>query len=165
MIADAEACISSGAAELHIHPRDPNRNESLADVDELVRGIRSACPGTLVGVSTGAWIENDIALTRQRIQAWSTLPDYASVNLSGTDAPEIFSILEAKGVGVEAGIATVQDARRFVSLPQRDRVFRVLFEIEEQDLEQAEAMLHGIEGTVKLTSRWLERGHVSQFML
>lgn len=145
MIADSEACISSGAGELHIHSRDQDRNESLAHVDELVRGIRSACPGTLVGVSTGAWIENDIALTRQRIQAWSDLPDYASVNLSETDAPEIFSILEAKGVGIEAGIATVQDAKRFVSLPQRDRVFRVLFEIEEQDLNQAEATLHGIE--------------------
>lgn len=148
MIADAEVCISSGAGELHIHPRDPNRNESLAHVDELVRGIRRTCPGTLVGVSTGAWIENDIALTRRLIQAWSDLPDYASVNLSETDAPEIFSILEAKGIGIEAGIATVQDAKRFVSLSQRDRVFRILFEIEEQELEQAEATLHGIEAVM-----------------
>lgn len=148
MIADAEVCISSGAGELHIHPRDPDGNESLSHVDELVCGIRSACPGTLVGVSTGAWIENDIALTRQRIQAWSGLPDYASVNLSETDAPKIFSILEAKGVGIEAGIATIQDAKRFVSLPQRDQVFRVLFEIEEQDVEQAEATLHGIEAVL-----------------
>ena len=90
MIADAEACISSGAGELHIHPRDPNRNESLAHVDELVRGIRTACPGTLVGVSTGAWIVDDIALTRQHIRAWSGLPDYASVNLSEADAPGDF---------------------------------------------------------------------------
>ena len=145
MIADAMECISSGAGELHIHPRDPERNESLAHVDELVRGIRSACPGTLVGVSTGAWIENDIALTRQRIQEWSSLPDYASVNLSESDAPEVFAILETKGVGIEAGIATVEDAKRFVSLPQRDRVFRVLFEIEEQDFEKSEATLQGIE--------------------
>ena len=148
MIADAEACISSGAGELHIHPRDSDGNESLTYVDELVRGVRSACPGTLVGVSTGAWIENDIALTRKRIQAWSALPDYASVNLSETDAPEIFSMLEAKGVGIEAGIATIEDAKRFVSLPQCERVFRVLFEIEEQDLEQADANLHGIEAVL-----------------
>lgn len=148
MIADAEACIFSGAAELHIHPRDPDRNESLTHVDELMRCIRSACPGTLVGVSTGSWIANDIALTRQQIQTWSDLPDYASVNLSETDAPEIFSILEAKGVGIEAGIASVRDAKRFVSLPQRDRVFRVLFEIEEQDIELAEATLNGIEAVL-----------------
>lgn len=117
-------------------------------MDELVRGIRSACPGTLVGVSTGAWIENDIALTRQRIHEWSAAPDYASVNLSETDAPEIFSILEKKGIGIEAGIATVRDAKRFVSLPQRDRVFRVLFEIEEQDFKQAESTLRGIEAVL-----------------
>ena len=145
MVADAAECIAAGAGELHIHPRDSDGKESLAHVDELVRGIRSVCPGTLVGVSTGAWIEDDITLTRQRINEWSSLPDYASVNLSEPDAPAIFSLLEAKGVGIEAGIATVEDAERFVSLRQRDKVFRVLFEIEQQDLRQAQATLAGIQ--------------------
>lgn len=144
MARDAVACVSVGATELHIHPRGPDGAESLAHVDDLVRAIRRACPGTLVGVSTGAWIENDVMLTRERIAAWSSLPDYASVNVSEDDAPAIFSLLETKGVGIEAGLATVDDAKRFVTLPERDRVFRVLFEIEEQDLDLAEATLDGI---------------------
>ncbi|WP_305984590.1 3-keto-5-aminohexanoate cleavage protein [Roseibium sp. MMSF_3544] len=148
MVADAAECIASGAGELHIHPRDLDGKESLAHVDELVRGVRSACPGTLVGVSTGAWIENDINLTRDRINEWSSIPDYASVNLSESDAPAIFSLLESKGIGIEAGIATVEDAVRFVSLPQRDKVFRVLFEIEEQDLKQAQATLVDIQAVL-----------------
>jgi uncharacterized protein (DUF849 family) len=152
MVSDAIECVTAGASELHIHPRDANGKESLALVDALVRDIRSACPGTLVGVSTGDWIENDATLTRESINAWSLIPDYASVNLSEMDAPVIFSLLEAKGVGIEAGLATVEDAERFVSLPQRHKVFRVLFELEEQDLNQAEATLQGIRAVLKAAS-------------
>ncbi len=137
--------IAAGAGELHIHPRDTDGKESLACVDELVRNIRSACPGTLVGVSTGAWIENDVTLTRERIDAWSHIPDYASVNLSEADAPAIFSLLQTKGVGIEAGLATVEDAKRFVTLPQRHKVLRVLLEIEEQNLSEAYKTLEGIQ--------------------
>ena len=149
MVEAAIQCIDAGAAELHIHPRDAGGQESLAHVDELVRGIRRACPGTLFGVSTGAWIENDITVTRERIRAWRLLPDYASVNLSEADAPAIFSILEAKGVGIEAGLATVEDARRFVTMPERHRVFRVLFEIAEQDVGQAQKTMQGIQAVLQ----------------
>lgn len=144
MLHDAVACVAAGANELHIHPRDAAGREALAETDTLIPALRKACPGSLVGVSTGAWIENDVALTRQRIAGWSCLPDYASVNLSEPDAPAVFSLLERIGVGIEAGLATVEDAKRFVTLPQRDRVFRLLYEIEEQDLERAEETLAGI---------------------
>lgn len=149
MVSDALDCISAGAGELHIHPRGTDGKESLACVDELISDIRSACPGSLVGVSTGDWIENDVTLTRKRIEEWSCLPDYASVNLSEADAPTIFSLLETVGVGIEAGLATVQDAERFVTLPQRHKVFRVLFELEEQNLSQAQATLEGIQAVLE----------------
>lgn len=149
MVAAAVECVEAGAGELHIHPRNPDGKESLAHVDELVRGIRIACPGTLLGVSTGEWIENDHSLTREKIGKWSFLPDYASVNLSEADAPAIFALLEEKGVGIEAGLATVEDAKRFVTLPQRHSVSRVLFEIEEQDLGDAQKSLIGIEAVLE----------------
>lgn len=148
MVTAAIESISAGAGELHIHPRNADGNESLAYVDELVRDIRNACAGTLIGVSTGAWIENDVTLTRERIKEWSVIPDYASVNLSEVDAPAIFSLLETKGVGIEAGLATVEDAKRFVTLPQRHKVFRVLYEIEEQDLVKARTTLEGIQSVL-----------------
>ena len=55
MAADAAACVAAGAAELHLHPRGFDRRESLtsAVVDATVLAVRLACPGTLVGVSTG----------------------------------------------------------------------------------------------------------------
>ncbi|MBE1708850.1 MULTISPECIES: 3-keto-5-aminohexanoate cleavage protein [Mesorhizobium] len=166
MASDAVACAAAGAAELHIHPRDTDGRESLAAVDATVLGVRRACPGTLVGVSTGAWIENDVARTRAAIAGWRELPDYASVNLSEADAPAVMELLRQRGVGIEAGLATVADAERFVALADHDRVLRILIEIDIQDLaaaldeatgiaavlERAEVrrpiLLHGVDATV-----------------
>jgi uncharacterized protein (DUF849 family) len=122
---------------LHIHPRGTDGRESLAAVDETIRAARRACPGTLVGVSTGAWIEKDETRTRNAIAAWLEKPDYASVNLSENDAPAVIGLLHQRGVGVEAGLATAADAERFISLPDHGRAFRILIEIRQQDFDVA----------------------------
>jgi len=142
---DAEACIRAGAAELHIHPRGSDGRESLEAVDDTVQAIRKACPGTLVGVSTGAWIESDEDRTRKLIEDWSEPPDYASVNLSEPDAPAVMETLRQHGVGIEAGLASVADAERFLTLPHHHRVFRILIEINEQNLDQAIDIAEGID--------------------
>jgi uncharacterized protein (DUF849 family) len=141
---DGAGCISAGAAELHIHPRGPDGRESLMAVDEAIRAVRIRCPGTLVGVSTGAWIEGDEKRARDCISAWRELPDYASVNLSEADAPDVIALLDRMGVGVEAGLATVADARRFVAIPNCHRVFRILIETGEQQVEKADKIADGI---------------------
>lgn len=166
MARDSAACISAGAAEIHLHPRAADCRESLAAVDETVRLVRRTCPGTLIGVSTGAWIEHDQRRTRDCIAAWRVLPDYASVNLSEADAPGIIDLLHGMGVGVEAGLASVEDARRFAELQDCCRVFRILIEIDEQNISAAEQiadeiasvlgeagiarpiLLHGFDATV-----------------
>jgi len=144
MVRDSIASIEAGAAELHIHPRDDAGRESLSAVDNTIRAMRRACPGTLIGVSTGAWIEGDPATTQARIAAWRERPDYASVNLSEPDAPAVMALLDSIGVGIEAGLATIADAERLVSLPDRPPLFRVLIEIEEQDIDQADEIADGI---------------------
>jgi uncharacterized protein (DUF849 family) len=109
-----------------------------------MRAVRRTCPGTFVGVSTGAWIEGAEKRTRDCIAAWQLLPDHASVNLSERDAPAVIVFLHGRGVGVEAGLATVADAERFVTLPDCRRALRILIEIEEPDLEKADAIADGI---------------------
>lgn len=146
MAEDGVGCVAAGAAELHLHPRDAERAESLSAVDDTMLALRRSCPGTLVGVSTGAWIEADEAKTRLAIEEWSVLPDYASVNLSEPDAPAVMDLLRRRGVGIEAGLATVADAERFVALPGCETVLRVLIEIEEQDLETAFGIADEIAG-------------------
>jgi uncharacterized protein (DUF849 family) len=137
MARDGASCVAAGATELHVHPRGLHGRESLAAVETTIPAVRRACPHTLVGVSTGAWIENDAEQTRNAITRWNALPEYASVNLSEPDAPTVMELLRQRGVGIEAGIASVADAERFLVLPDHDRVFRILIEIGEQDIGAA----------------------------
>ncbi len=155
---DGLACLNAGAAELHIHPRLADGSESLSAVDETVRAVRRTCPGTLVGVSTGAWIEDDKDLTRSAIAAWRELPDYASVNLSEEDAPAVIALLRDIGVGVEAGLASADDAERFINLPHSNRVHRILLEIEEQVEDKADRVVGEIIAV-------LEHSHVRRPIL
>jgi uncharacterized protein (DUF849 family) len=53
------------------------------------------------------------------------------------DAPAVMELLRHRGVGTEAGLASVADAERFVELPGHGRVLRILIEIEEQALGAA----------------------------
>ncbi len=116
----ARTCRAEGAQEFHIHPRDASGRESLAPevIGDAIRALRRAVPGAPVGVSTGDWIGG--AARIGQIAAWKGLgadrPDYASVNLSEPDAPQVFAALAESGTGIEAGIASAEDADRFVGL-------------------------------------------------
>jgi len=146
---DGAACVAAGAAELHVHARGADGCESLAAVDETVRALRQACPGTLIGVSTGAWIENDPARTRAAIAGWQAVPDHASVNLAEADAPAVIEALVRRGVMIEAGLASVADAGRLLSLAQAPPVLRVLIEIEQQSWSDAMAEVDAIAGVLQ----------------
>jgi uncharacterized protein (DUF849 family) len=147
MARNGAASIAAGAAELHVHARGSDQRESLspAAMDPTITALRHACPGTLIGVSTGAWIENDDTSTLVAIAGWRELPDYASVNLSETAAPIVMESLRQRGIGIEAGLASIADAERLVSLDHGGRVLRVLVEISEQALDEALAVADGIE--------------------
>ncbi len=133
---DAAACAAAGAALLHVHPRDAAGAESLAPevIGAVVEAIRAAAPGLPVSVSTGDWIERDDARRLAHIRAWAALaarPDEASVNLAEPTAPEVMAALAAGGIGLEAGLASAADARRFLAqgVPCR----RVLVEMDDTD--------------------------------
>lgn len=147
IVREAAASIAAGAAELHVHARGADGRESLAPeaMDRTVAALRRACAGTLIGVSTGAWIEKDDLRTLVAISGWRELPDYASVNLSETAAPVVMESLRQRGIGIEAGLASIEDAERLVGLDHGGRVLRVLIEISEQALDEAFAVAEGIE--------------------
>ena len=150
MARDVAACVAAGAAEAHLHVRGSDGRESLAPaaVDATVQAVRRACPGTLIGVSTGAWIERDAARTLAAIDGWREPPDYASVNLAEPEAPAVIERLRRRGVGVEAGLASVADAERLVALNLGALAFRMLVEVNEQDVGEALAVVDGIETTL-----------------
>jgi uncharacterized protein (DUF849 family) len=139
LAADAARCRAAGAGAAHIHPRAPDGTESIAaaDIAAAVSAVRAACPGLPVGVSTGAWIEPDPGLRAATVASWTVLPDFASVNWHEPGAVAVAEALLAHGVGVEAGVWTVEAATAFREWSGADKCTRVLVEMMEQDAERA----------------------------
>jgi uncharacterized protein (DUF849 family) len=130
LVLDAVACTAGGAREFHLHPRDVTGAETLEPVviDGVVAAVRAACGGEVrVGVSTAAWIEPDVTRRLDLISAWRE-PDYASVNLSEEGFALVMDELLRTGVGIEAGVWSVADARRLADSGFADRITRVLVE-------------------------------------
>jgi uncharacterized protein (DUF849 family) len=139
---DGRQSVAAGASELHIHVRDQNGVETLHPewVDATIKGLKAQLPGTLIGISTGAWIEKDDERVLMYVDRWRVLPDYASVNLSENNAPALIETLHRVGIGVEAGFAEPGDAERLVSLGLERFALRVLVEVDEQEVDQAHAI-------------------------
>ncbi len=130
---DAAECIKAGAFAVHIHPRNRNGRESL-DADDVANAVSAVRVHCSVGVTTGAWITSDV---REAIARWTVLPDFASVNMDEPHAVEIANDLLARGVAIEAGLATVDAAAVYVASGLR--CIRILVEPQEQNLEEAKA--------------------------
>ena len=132
---EARAAVDAGAVLVHVHPRGSDGAETMdAPVAAaILTAIRKVCPGLRVGVTTGAWVEPDPERRLERVRSWSVLPDFASVNLSEVGAAELAEVLLARGIGVEAGLATVEDAALLTTTHVWSRVERILVEVEGPD--------------------------------
>ena len=138
---DAKAVRAAGADELHVHPRNSNGDETL-DPDDIARcmsTIRDAAPGMPVGVSTGEWITPDLGSRLEQIEHWHVLPDYASVNIKESGAFGTMDILLSKGIGVEVGIWSAEDAERFRAFSNGPDCLRILIEMTSGDPKSAMA--------------------------
>ena len=115
LAADGPRVVAAGAVQLHMHPRVAGGGRDTVEpgaVAETLRAIRVACPGVPVGLTTGLWTTDGDAERRHAwVEAWEELPDYASVNLFEPGSAELCALLEARGVGIEAGVWTLDDAR------------------------------------------------------
>jgi uncharacterized protein (DUF849 family) len=136
LAAAAAAAVAAGAADIHLHPKDPGGTDSLEPdvVAAAVSAVRDAVPGVPVGVTTGAWTEPDPARRVALVREWTVLPDHASVNWHEDGAEDVAAALLARGIGVEAGIFSAADgAARFRASALSARVLRVLAEITDTD--------------------------------
>jgi uncharacterized protein (DUF849 family) len=132
---EGAAAVAAGACALHMHPRDATGAQTLeaAGCDAAVAAVRAACPGTPVGLSTAAWIEPHLARRLELVSAWRQRPDFCSVNLSEPGSERVMEALWAHGIGVEAGLASVEDAQLLGALLVAGRCVRVLVEIDGLD--------------------------------
>lgn len=154
---DAAACVAAGARAIHLHPRDPEGRETLEAgiVDEVVTKVRDAC-GVPVGVTTSAEIEPDPERRLELARAWR-VPDYTSVNLSEAGATEVMEALIEVGVGIEAGVWTVEDAERLAASGFGGRVTRILVEPGKLQRLNSEGKAADAVGLVEDVHRALDR--------
>jgi uncharacterized protein (DUF849 family) len=150
LAASAREAVAAGAASIHFHARSQDAGESVhgEDVARGVAAIRSAVPGTPVGVSTGAWILPNLKLRHAAIAKWTQLPDFASVNMKEEGAIEVAEWLVSRGVGVEAGLSNLLGTEIFVASGLSSRCLRVLLEPMEQDMQAALRTLETIESVL-----------------
>ncbi len=128
---DAVAARKAGAQALHVHPRNLAGSETLApaEVAAALKAIRAAVPGVPVGIGTGAWIAPGGEKRHALMEAWEDLPDFVSVNLNEPDAPKVISLMHERGIGVEAGVWSVADAKRLCREVPKTSILRVLIEM------------------------------------
>ena len=131
---DSVACVTAGARAIHLHPRDAEGHERLdaAIVDAVVQEVRAAC-GVPVGVTTGAWIEPDLSRRLALVRAWHAA-DYASVNISEPGSQAIMETMLEIGIGIEAGVSTVEDAEQLGAWGLAGQVTRILVEPGEMEV-------------------------------
>jgi uncharacterized protein (DUF849 family) len=137
LAADAAACVRAGADAVHLHPRDSDGRETLDDriVDSVVRRVRGIA-GVPIGVSTAAWIEPDLERRVETVARWRA-PDMASVNLSEDGAELVMGALMSAGIGIEAGVSSVEDAEKLATSGFAGSLQRVLVEIVDQSADHA----------------------------
>jgi uncharacterized protein (DUF849 family) len=131
------AAVAAGAEALHVHARGGDGAESLraADVGAAVAAIRSACPGTPVGVSTGVWITGgDPEARHAAVTQWAALPggsrpDFASVNLAEPGLDDLLMLLETAGIAPEAGVWTLTDVPILARVSRAVPWLRIMVEL------------------------------------
>jgi uncharacterized protein (DUF849 family) len=126
----ARAAVAAGAHSVHVHAFDEHGRETLdgAACAAVLRAIRALCPGIPISLTTSATIVGDPRDRVRIVEAWQELPDLVSANQGEPGIIELCEVLLARGVGIEAGLLTADDARAFVRSGLADRCRRVLVE-------------------------------------
>lgn len=132
----AAAAVAAGAFALHMHPRDAGGAQTLLATwcGAAVAAVRAAVPGIPVGLSTAEWIEPDLERRLALIGGWEELPDFCSVNLAEAGCERVMERLWSMGIGVEAGLRSVEDAQLLAALGVAARCVRVLVEVDSAGL-------------------------------
>jgi uncharacterized protein (DUF849 family) len=147
MAAAAKEAVAAGAGAAHFHVRAADERESVDadDVARAVTAVRAAIPGIPFGVSTGLWMVRDARERHEKVAAWKTFPDFASVNFNEEGGIALAELLLAKGMGVEAGMGSVLATERFLESRLAARCRWVLLEPEQQEMDAAVAVVEKIE--------------------
>lgn len=145
--AEAAAAVAAGAQVIHLHPFDATGRQTFhaEPVSATIREVRAACPGIPISLSTAAEIEPDPQVRLTLIGEWTELPDLVSANQGESGIREVCELLIERGVRIEAGLLSVDNAASFVGSGVAARCERVLAEPTDTDPDRALAEAAAIE--------------------
>ncbi|HEY2467042.1 MAG TPA: 3-keto-5-aminohexanoate cleavage protein [Terracidiphilus sp.] len=126
----ARASIDAGADSVHIHAFDNAGRETLDGTAcaQVLRAIRALCPEAPISLTTSAAIIEDPNQRLRIIEAWSEFPDLVTANQGESGIIELCGLLLSRGVSIEAGLLTIDDAHAFVRSGLAARCCRLLIE-------------------------------------
>lgn len=151
----ARAAVDAGAHSVHVHAFDDAGQETLDGLAcaRVLRSIRNRCPETPISLTTSATIVSDPNERLRIVEAWQkshAMPDLVSANQGEAGIAELCELLLSRGVGIEAGLLSIEDAQAFVRSGLASRCRRVL--IEPLDLDPIAAVQHAAEMEAIVTS-------------
>jgi uncharacterized protein (DUF849 family) len=159
--AAAHEAVAAGAHSVHVHAFDDLGRESLDGTAcaRVLRAIRRLCPGTPISLTTSATIVANPQERFRIVEAWEEMPDLVTANQGELGIVELCMLLLSRGVGIEAGLLSVDDAHAFVRSGLAPRCRRVL--IEPLDAHPGTAILHAeaMENIVLAAGITLEQVH------
>lgn len=140
--AEARAAVDAGARSLHLHPYDEDGRQSFAaePCAATLRAVRAACPGIPISLSTSADVEPDPRKRIALVGAWVELPDLVTANQGEDGIVELCELLVNQGIGIEAGLLSLDDAHRFIAAGVASRCVRAM--VEPLDADAADAIAH-----------------------
>lgn len=158
---DTLAAVAAGARSVHVHAYDEHGRQTLEarSCAATVRAIRAACPGVPISLTTSAAVEPDPEQRKALIAAWTELPDLVTANMGEAGILELCELLLARGVGIEAGLLSLRDARIFVRSGIASRCARAMVEPLTPDPAAAVALAAAIEQTLLDGGVQLEQVH------
>jgi uncharacterized protein (DUF849 family) len=157
----ARAAVDAGAHSVHVHAFDDAGRETLEGTAcaNVLRAIRSLCPGIPISLTTSASIVADPGERFRLVETWDEMPDLVTANQGEAGIVELCELLLSRGVEIEAGLLTVDDASALVRSGLAARCRRVL--IEPLDLDPDTAVQHAasMEDVVVSAGITLEQVH------
>lgn len=157
----ARWAVDAGAQSVHVHAFDDTGRETLdgGACAKVLRAIRALCPETPISLTTSAAIVRDPKKRFGIVETWEEMPDLVTANQGEPGIVDLCELLLSRGVGIEAGLLSVDDARAFVFSGLAGRCRRLLIEPLDADPDAAVKHATRMEDMVVSAGITLEQVH------
>lgn len=159
--AAARASRTAGAHSVHVHAYDQAGKETLdaTACATVLRALRRLCPGLPISLTTSATLVPDPEERLRIVAAWDDTPDLVTANQGEPGIVDLCELLLSRGVDIEAGLLTLEDARAFVRSGLASRCRRVLLEPLDEAPDVALRHAAAMEDTLASAGVTLEQVH------